>query len=48
MYLPFDFSQISGEIEAHVADMKEQMSKNKPKLDEKKTAVLIAGDHTCL
>ena len=46
--LPSDFSQVSKETEVYVADMKDWMNKNKLKLNEEKTELLVVGDHTRL
>ena len=46
--LPSDFSQVSRETEVCVADVKDWMNKNKLKLNEEKTELLVLGDRTCL
>jgi len=43
-----DFSQVSREIEVCVADVKDWMNKNKLKLNEEKTELLVEGDRARL
>ena len=46
--LPSDLSQVSREIEVCVVDVKDWMNKNKLKLSEEKTELLVVGDSTRL
>ena len=46
--LPSDFSQVSRETEVCAADRKDWMNKNKLKLSEEKTELLVEGDRTRL
>ena len=46
--LPSDFSQVSRETEVCVADVNDWMNKNKLKLSEEKTELLVVGDCTHL
>ena len=46
--LPSDFIQVSTETEVCVADVKDWMNKNKLKLNEEKTELMVVGDRTRL
>ena len=46
--LPSDFSQVSRETEVCVADVNDWMNKNKLKLNEEKTELLVVGNLTRL